>query len=125
MAYSTPPTFAHGDTVSAAQMQIYSDGLNAIAPMFPTEKESWAHAFSTMAEAQSYFITHRCRWLIYKSTGVIRHPTDPVTYPDVSLSDSEEINAIDVDASVNWLTVGQLYWVVGCSVAYEDDEGLA
>ena len=124
MAYSTPKTWAHGDTVSAANMQKYSDGLNAIKAMFPTEKESWAHAFSTMAEAQSYFFTHKRRWLIYKSTGVVHHPADPVTYPDVSLSDSEEINVIDLDESVSWLVVGQMYQVIGCSVAFEDDEGI-
>ena len=112
------------DTVAAAEIQKYTDGLNAIYPMFPTEKERGHMRSQRWTEAQSYFLTHRCRWLIYKSTGVIRHPTDPVTYPDVSLSDSDDINAIDVDASVKWLTVGQLYQVVGCAVAFEDDEGI-
>ena len=56
--------------------------------------------------------------------GVVHHPTDPVTYPDVSLSDSEEINVIDLDESVSWLVAGQLYQVIGCSVAFEDDEGI-
>jgi hypothetical protein len=124
MAYNGVPTYHHGDRVYAADLQKYSDGLNAIKPMFPDEKESWAHAFSTMAEAQSYFFTHKRRWLIYKSTGVIHHPTDPVTYPDVSLSDSDDINAVDIDAEVSWLIVGQLYQVIGCSVAFEDDEGI-
>ena len=109
--------------MAAAEMQKYSDGLDAIKPMFPTEKESWVHAFSLMPKAQTYFITHKRRWLIYKSTGEIRHTTDPVTFPSVSLGDSDEINAEDLD-QIDWLVPGMLYMVVGCSVAYEDDEGI-
>lgn len=124
MAYSTPKQWAHEDLTSGDEFQKYSDGLDAIKPMFPDEKESWAHAFSLMADEQSFFLTHRCRWLIYKSTGVVHHPTDPVTYPDVSLSDTEPYGAFDLDEGVSWLVVGQLYQVIGCSVAYEDNEGI-
>lgn len=123
MAYSTPKVWAHEDTVAAAEMQKYSDGLDAIKPMFPTEKESWAHAFSLMEDTQTYSLTHKRRWLIYKSTGEIRHPTDPVTYPAVSLGDSEEINAEDLD-QIDWLVPGMLYLVVGCSVCFEDEDGI-
>lgn len=124
MAYSVPPTWSHGDTVSAANMQKYSDGLTAIEPSFPPEKITWAHAASMMEDTQTFFIVHKARWLIYKSTGEIQHPTDPTTYPAVSLSDTETINAADVDQEVSWLVPGMLYKVVGCSVCYEDEVGI-
>jgi hypothetical protein len=124
MSYSTPKTWAHGDTVSAANMQKYSDGLDAIKPLFPTQKINWAQPQSLMDDAQENWIVHKARWLIYKSTGEVTHPTDPTTYPNVSLSDTGGVCAFDLDAGVDWLVVGQLYRVIGCSIAYEDEQGV-
>jgi hypothetical protein len=124
MAYSVPKRWSHGDTVAAADVQKYSDGLNAINAAIPKEKISWGVGYSNMEDAQRFYIVHRRRWLIYKSTGEIRHPTDPVTYPAVSLSDTGGVCAVDVDQEVEWLVPGALYEVRGCSVAYEDEQGI-
>jgi hypothetical protein len=124
MSYSTPKTWAHGDTVPAAEMQKYSDGLDAIKPLFPTVVRNFAIAASQYEDTQEFWITHKARWLIYKSTGVIRHPLDPTTYPDVSLSDTDTINAFDIDNGVDWLVPGALYKVIGCSVCFEDEVGI-
>lgn len=124
MSYSTPKTWTHGDTVPAAEMQKYSDGLDAIRSLFVEEKISWAIPQSMMDDTQLHYIVHKRRWLIYRSTGEIRHPTEPETYAAISLSDSETINAVDVDQEVSWLTAGQLYVVVGCSIAFEDEDGI-
>ena len=105
-------------------MQKYSDGLNAIRPLFHEEAIEWAQPCSMMEDTQTFFVVHKARWLIYKSTGVIHHPTDPVTYPDVSLSDTGGICAFDVDAGVEWVVPGTLYSVIGCSIAYEDEQGI-
>ena len=77
MAYSTPRTWQAFDTVPAADMQKYSDGLNAIRPLFHEEAIEWAQPCSMMEDTQTFFVVHKARWLIYKSTGVIHHPTDP------------------------------------------------
>jgi hypothetical protein len=124
MAYAVPPRFSHGSTVSAAEMQKYSDGLNAIHDALPLEKISWGIPYSNMEDTQTFFLIHKRRWLIYKSTGEIQHPTEPETYPAVSLSDTGGICAADLDQEVDWLVPGMLYKVVGCSVCFEDDEGI-
>jgi hypothetical protein len=111
-------------TVSAASVQKYSDGLDAIKPLFPTQQINWAQPQSLMDDAQENWIVHKARWLIYKSTGEVTHPTDPTTYPNVSLSDTGGVCAFDLDAGVDWLVVGQLYRVIGCSIAYEDEQGI-
>jgi hypothetical protein len=105
-------------------MQKYSDGLNAIHDALPLEKISWGIPYSNMEDTQTFFLIHKRRWLIYKSTGEIQHPTEPETYPAVSLSDTGGICAADLDQEVDWLVPGMLYKVVGCSVCFEDDEGI-
>jgi hypothetical protein len=124
MAYSTPKQWSHGDTVPAAEMQKYSDGLDAIKPMIGETHYNWVILYSNMEDAQEFWLVHKKRWLIYKSTGVVRHASDTTTYPDVSLSDTGGICAADLDQEVDWLVPGQLYSVIGCSVCYEDDEGI-
>lgn len=124
MAYSVPKRWSHGDTVSHTDMQKYSDGLNAIRDSFVEEKQSWCMFDSQMEDTQSIYIIHKFRWLIFKSTGEIQHPTDPDIYPSVSLSESASISAVDVDQEVGWLVPGALYRVVGCSNAYEDELGI-
>lgn len=124
MAYSTPKQWAHGDTVDADEIQKYSDGLDAIKPMIGETHYSWVFFNSLMDDTQEFWLVHKCRWLIYKSTGVVRHASDPVTYPDVSLGDKGGINAFDLDEGVDWLVPGQLYCVIGCSVCFEDTQGI-
>jgi hypothetical protein len=124
MAYSAPPQWSHGQTVSAANMQKYSDGLDAIKPMIGETKYNWVILNSNMEDTQGFWLVHKRRWLIYKSTGVVRHASDSTTYPDVSLSDTGGICAFDLDAGVDWLIAGQLYQVVGCAVCYEDEQGI-
>jgi hypothetical protein len=124
MSYSTPKQWAHGDTVAAAELQKYSDGLDAIKPMIGEVTINWAVAASLYEDTQEFWLVHKKRWLLYKSTGVVRHPLDPVTYPDVDLGDSKTINAFDLDEGVDWLVPGALYKVVGCSVCMEDEQGI-
>src|SRR5574343_404764 len=106
MAYSVPKRWSHGGTVSAANMQKYSDGLNALDAAIPKEKISWGVGYSNMEDTQTFYLIHKARWLIYKSTGEVQHPTDPTTYPAVSLSDTGGICAADLDAEVDWLVPG-------------------
>jgi hypothetical protein len=124
MAYSTPRQWSYGDVVPSSEIQKYSDGLNYLEPLFPPEKITWAHAYSMMEDTQTFFLVHKKRWLIYVSTGEIQHPTEPTTYPAVSLSDTGGICAADLDAEVDWLVPGSLYKVVGCSVCFEDELGI-
>ena len=124
MAYSTPKQWSHGDTVAAADMQKYSDGLDAIHPMIGDDKVRFAQFFSNMDTAQRHYIVHKRKYLITKSSGELRHPTDPTTYPGVSIGDEEPFAVTEVDGTVPWLVAGMLYEVRGCSLAFEDDEGI-
>ena len=124
MAYSTPTYFSHGDTISAAQAQKWSDGLDAIHPMIGDDKIQFVQFYSNMDTAQRHYIVHKKRYLITKSTGELRHPADPTTYPSVSIGDEEPFAVNEVDGMVDWLVPGMLYEVRGCSFACEDDEGI-
>jgi len=124
MSYSTPKQWSHGDTVAAAEMQKYSDGLDAIRTMIGEECINHAQPYSQMPDTQTYFLIHKARWLLHVSTGEIQHPTDPVTYPAVSLGDRGGINAFDLDEGVDWLVAGMLYKVVGVSGCMEDVVGI-
>lgn len=121
MAYTAPKRWAHGDTVSAANMQIYSDGLTAIKPMIGETRRTWAVFASTWDEAQEFNIVHKRRWLIYKSTGQITDPNG--VFDPVDLPDSDPINVYDLD-TVDWLLPGMVYHVIGCSVCMEDENGI-
>lgn len=121
MPYSAPVRWSHGDYVDSASMQVYSDDLNAMRPMLAVQRISWGVPFSTMPEAQTFWLVRKRRWLIYKSTGEIVDHLG--VQKSVSLSDSDEINVFDLD-TVKWLFPGMLYKVVGCSVAFEDENGV-
>ena len=121
MAYTAPPRWAHGDTVAHTAMQVYSDGLTAIKPMIGEVKRTWAVFASTFEDTQEIWLVHKRRWLIYKSTGAI---TDPNGVHDaVSLPDPDAINVYDLD-TVDWLIPGARYQVIGCSVCFEDENGV-
>lgn len=120
MSYTPPKQWRHGDQPDGAEMQKYSDGLNFLNAILGGQQLNFAVPFSRMEDAQEYWLVHKRRYLIYRSTGKIHDPTG--ANEPISLSNPEEINIYDLDQII-WMTPGKLYRVVGCSVCMEDARG--
>ena len=120
MSYSTPKQWSHGDQPTAENMQKYSDSLNYLYAAIGSGQLNFAVPYSRMEDAQEFWLVHKRRYLIYKSTGKIYDPTGANN--PISLSNPADINVYDLEQIV-WMTPGKLYRVVGCSVCMEDDRG--
>lgn len=118
MAYSTPPQWAHGDTVSHTDMQKYSDSLNAIYAILGDALTSFAIAHAVPAEDNdAQYHVHRNRWLWFLSDGELHDPDDPLN--DVTLTEDTEPTVLDL-RTIDWLYPGKLYQVTGCTWSMED-----
>ena len=116
MAYAVPPRWAHGDvTVSAANMNKYSDSIVAIEARVGTAATSIA-TLGGWSEA-TIWLFHRDRYLYFMSNGAI---VDPAAVGDsVTLTETDGwITVMDLD-TVDWLVYGDLYKVTGVSWCQE------
>ena len=121
MAYQVPKQWSHGDQPTAADMQKYSDALNALNASFGSAFYNFATPYSLYDDTQEYYFVHARQYLIYTSTGTIEDPAG--VEASVTLSSSGVFNSYDLD-QVGWLTYGMLYQVIGCSVCLESDTGI-
>lgn len=135
MAYSAPHIFAHGEYPTAANMNIYSDGLNAIydalssgKPRPPSAKfrqyetrDSDTHNDGMYLHPDFSFLTmpYLARWLFYSGEGKLH------SFPDlanqVSLPNSSEINIYDL-TSIPWLIPGMIMKITDVKWAFADWE---
>jgi len=121
MSYATPKQWSHGDQPEAIDLQKYSDGLEYLySALGDGGKLNFAVPYSQMEDAQEFWLTHKRRYLIYRSTGKIHDPTG--ANEPISLSNPSTFNSYDLEQII-WMTPGKLYKVVGCSVCFEDDTG--
>lgn len=125
MAYSAPPTFAHGDYPTAANMTKLSDGLTAIYSAINSGKsvtflvKSKDTTLSYFSDSSPFYVAvHVHRWLFYTGEGTLTNIAQTET---TSLSDSGGTNVYDLD-SVSWLTYGMAYRITGVDFALEDWE---
>lgn len=127
MAYQVPPRLAHGNTLSVATMQKYSDGLNDIhtalgdaiyvqaAPMVFTSWPSHKAWMSDPINKTAWLTTvHKLRYLCYQGAGKLESYSGDST----SLSNQSTFNVFDLE-SVPWLWYGRLYKITGCTMAME------
>lgn len=116
MSYTPPRQWHHGDTPTAADMNIYSAGLTLLGALI--RSLNWATPYSTMDDTQQVWLVHSKRYLHYVSTGEI---IDPAGVGEaVSLSSPNAVDTYDLD-EITWLLPGKLYQIVGCSCAFEDN----
>jgi len=112
--------WTHGDVVTAAYLNAYSTELTAlrasikdaeIVPCMPDQYSS----------GNVYWFFHRHRWLHFKSTGQIKNAagTQQATLSPVN----DTYTSFDTH-SLSWLAYGQLYQVVGCAMASEEETAL-
>lgn len=109
--------WAHGDGNTAAYFNAYSTELNTlhaaigdaeIVPCVP-------HKYGT---GNIYWFVHRQRWLHFKSTGTIQNSTGTQHATLSPINDT--YTSLDTH-TISWLAYGQLYKVVGCDMACEDE----
>jgi hypothetical protein len=109
-------TWAAGDYPTAAELQKYSDSLNAIHATLGNSAVNMA----TIANVSSahYTLVHTARYLWFRSTGLL---VDPAGIEDsISLSDPDRPTRYDLD-QVSWLTYGATYYVTGVSWCAESE----
>ena len=118
MAYQKPKQWSHGDEVCASELQKYSDSLDYLNTLVSSSGRNYATPFSRFDDTQQFWLIHTKPFLIYASTGVLSDPSG--INEDVSLSNNgEPFNSYDLD-TISWLSYGDLYKIVGCSVCMED-----
>ena len=121
MAYQVPPRWAHGDqTVSAANMNKYSDSLNYLDA---TVGSQVAYPATPKVDGESLYFSNRWRWLWYWTTsGSTATISDPSGVgDDVTLADVTEMTVYDL-SNVSWIIEGTSYTLTGVDYAQEDYE---
>ena len=120
MAYSVPNQWSHGDTVSVANMNKYSDSLNQIK----TDQETRDHnpVIPQIQSPYNAYLTNRHRWLHYMTvtdeTPVIVDLSE--LNNDVALDTSDSSMTVLDLQSVPWILRGTIYRVTGCQYVAED-----
>lgn len=124
-AYAVPPRWEHGDFVGATDMAKYSTGQTALyerlgatvrTPCIQIIAEKGHNA--TPWEDSVIYFTHRKRFLIFRSSGLLHDPAG--LEDDISLADEDTYTTYDLE-TVSWLTYGTQYYVSGVDFAWECD----
>jgi hypothetical protein len=120
MAYTAPPQWAHLDYPTAAKMNLYKTGMDAVLAQQGTYPTNVA-VCRRMATVQGYYIVNRWRWLIYHGTGRIEDPAGVGEV--VNLSDAPVWAAYDL-LQVDWIYPGKNYQVQAVTCCFEDFENI-
>ena len=123
MAFAAPPQFAHGDQVTAANMNKIADNLDAAyaklgdaARQYATFTDREHGPYAANREESGLYFFHRFRYLAFRGTGVIEDPAG--IEDDVALQDEDQFTFYDLD-TVSWMTYGVHYRVSGTTFALE------
>ena len=119
MPYSTPPTWAYLEYPTAAKMNQYKTGLDAIYAQTGTYTLNVC-VCKRVGTVEHYYFVHQQRWLLYLFGGRIVDPADvgdPVTLSDNGSWQSYDLNSVD------WIYPGKLYQVQDVGCAMEDVTG--
>lgn len=123
MAYAAPPQFEHGDKVSAANMNVIADNLDAAYAKLGDAALNYAvftdreHGpYAAVREESGLWFVHKYRYLVFRSSGVLQDPAG--LEDDTSLTDEDDFTIYDLE-SVSWLAYGGHYRVSGVLYAAE------
>lgn len=126
MAYSVPFIWQHGDYPTAARMNLYKDGLDAVHDALGDYIVNPAVA-SRIAPVQGYYFLHHSRWLLYSnpspSAGRIEDPAGVGATVTLAATAVGEWASYDL-SQVDWLIPGKLYQVQAVIACLEDYEAL-
>lgn len=120
MAYEIPEQWAHGDYPTAAKLNKYKAGLDAIHDLWGDIDYEYAamHLYAATFY-HSHWLINRYRYLVYNGTGSIHDPGN--VFDTVSLT-AASWGTYDL-TSIEWIIPGKLYEVQGVTEAYESDTG--
>lgn len=119
MPYSVPPTWAHGDEVTAAKLQKYSDSIAFLYAAYNGKNRHFAVTQLGNNSAQIYyFVVHRFKWLWFRGEGRMAIFGAPEIGADLS-SGSAWVTKLDLDSFSSWLHYGNRYLITGVTFAFE------
>jgi len=118
-SYAVPPQWFRGDTVSAANMNLYKTALDACHALLGDERMTIATRQNN-SEDRGYFFVNRHRWLHFIGTGQLRDVDDNEAAV-VLTGDGTNVQVYDL-LTIDWLVPGLLYRVDTCLIAAEDYE---
>jgi len=118
MSYQVPKRWSHGDIPVAADMNKYSDSLNAIHDITGDALRGYPSAKLQAGEDENHFFVHRYRWLWYIGSGTLEDAD--AENETITLSGDTTPKRYDL-SSVSWLTVGKLFYVSDCAWCQETE----
>lgn len=122
MSYTPPKVWQHGDYPTAADLNKYKAGLDAVNVALGDYTINPAVAVR-IGNVQGYYLIHRHRWLIYLGGGRIEDPSG--VGETVTLTAGGGGNWASYDLSqIEWMVPGRLYQVEAVQCVFEDYEGL-
>jgi hypothetical protein len=121
MPYTPPEHWSHGDYPTAAKINKYKDGLDAIYALTGSYASNGAVRANT-GSYDGYYLIHRLRWLIYRGAGQIM-PAGGVGEVVTLTGDGSTWLSYDL-SQVEWLAEGTLYHVEDVEACLEDNEAL-
>lgn len=122
MSYQVPPRWAMGDYPTAALINKYKDGIDAIHAALGDYGVNWPAASRAGAHVQGFYFLHSLRWLCYRGAGRIEDPAG--VGETVTLSgDGVNWTSYDLD-SIDWMVQGKLYQVQAVTSCMEDSEAV-
>lgn len=122
MAYSVPEQWEHGEYPTAAKMNKYKDGLDAIYANLGDYVVNPAVA-RRIDPVQGYYFLHRHRWLVYRADPDAGRIEDPAGVGETVTLTATGSNWASYDlGQVDWLIPGKLYQVQSVVACLEDYE---
>jgi len=109
--------WSHGDTNPASALNAYSTALTALraaikdAEIVPCVPDAYG-------SGNKFWFVHRNPWLHFLSTGQIKNADGS---QQATLSPINDTYTSFNLQSLSWLAYGQLYQVVGCQMASEEE----
>ena len=122
MPYNPPYFWSHGDYPTAARINLYKTGLDAIHDALgdytlnPT-------ASRRIGTVQGYYLLHKYRWLLYRDAGRIEDPNGVGETVNLAAAEDSGWTSYDLD-QVDWMFPGKLYQVQAVISCFEDMSAL-
>ena len=120
MAYAVPERWEHGEYPTAAKINKYKDGLDAIYALTGSYAINGAVRANT-GNYDGYTLIHHQRWLLYRGGGAI----ESFGAGEAVTLSGDGSNWLSYDLlQVEWLAEGTLYHVEDVEACLEDYEAL-
>lgn len=120
MSYQVPEIWQHGDYPTAAKLNKFKAGLDAVNVALGDYSINRAVAVR-IGNVQGYYFLHHHRWLLYLGGGRIEDPTG--VGETITLTAGGGWASYDL-SQIEWMVPGRLYQVEAVQCCFEDFQGL-